>query len=115
MLFALLLIFRSSFGFLSRPEVSRAFVFRRPPARVHLPRAHSGSLFKFTRSPPVVALASVSWWCGFRSTPRSFRRAYGGGIVRTPKEIGIGAIYPCRVRWVHLMVYWVSLFAEPGV
>jgi hypothetical protein len=71
-------------------------------------------LFKFTRSPPVVALASIVMvvWIPIYAT-LAFRRAYGGGIVRTlAKEIGIGTIYAFAafVGFI-LMVYWVSLFA----
>jgi Protein of unknown function (DUF3667) len=72
------------------------------------------AVFKFTRSPPVAAVATTiaMIWIPIYAT-FAFRRTYGGTIARTiAKEIGIGTIYvgATAVGFI-VTVYWVSLFA----
>ncbi len=74
----------------------------------------SAAVFKFTRSAPIVAVASTMAmvWIPIYAT-LAFRRTYGGSVVRTlAKEIGIGTIYTLAAfAGFIVMVYWVSLFA----
>jgi len=74
----------------------------------------SAAVFKFTRSAPVVAVASTIAvvWIPIYAT-LAFRRTYGGSVVRTlAKEIGIGTIYTfAAFAGFIVMIYWVSLFA----
>ena len=70
-------------------------------------------VFKFTRVPSLVAVASTMavLWIPIYAT-LAFRRAYGGSIGRTlAKEIGIGTIYAFTALLGFIVtVYWVALF-----
>jgi hypothetical protein len=71
------------------------------------------AVVKFTRSPPLVAAASIAamLWIPIYAT-LAFRRAYGGSVARTlAKEIGIGTIYAfASFAGLLLTIYWVSVF-----
>jgi hypothetical protein len=71
-------------------------------------------LFKFTRSPVLVAIASlvVVIWIPIYAT-LAFRRLYGGSLGRTlVKEAAIGMIYAVTAGAAFvIMIYWVSIVA----
>ena len=70
------------------------------------------ALPKFTRSPVLVAVASliVVIWIPIYAT-LAFRRLYGGSLARTLlKELAIGVIYAVTATAAFIvMIYWVSI------